>query len=423
MDKRDFKMNSIEEPLTLYALNNMVRGAINDGMPLRYWVTGELSEVREASNGHCYIELVQRDEVTNELVAKARGTVWSRIYTLLRPYFLEQTGQPFAAGLKVLLQVTVGFHELYGYALDVCDIEPAYTVGDMARQRMLVIKRLTEEGVIDLNKELPFPLLPQRVAVISSSTAAGYGDFCDQLQGNRYGFVFYPHLFPSPMQGSGVEQGIIDALDRIAQDIDMWDVVVIIRGGGATSELSCFDTYDLANNCAQFPLPIITGIGHQRDESVLDIVAHTRAKTPTAAAELLIHAMLEQGTFVVNMMQGIADAVARRMEGEQQRVHSLLNRLPLSAALFMQGRKAHMQSYVQLLGSSAAMFVKEQQHRLDVWQGVLDAAAPERILSFGYSITRINGKAVRSPYDVTPGDEITTVVAGGEFTSTVKDKK
>lgn len=423
MDKRDFKMNSIEEPLTLYALNNMVRGAINDGMPLRYWVTGELSEVREASNGHCYIELVQRDEVTNELVAKARGTVWSRIYTLLRPYFLEQTGQPFAAGLKVLLQVTVGFHELYGYALDVCDIEPAYTVGDMARQRMLVIKRLTEEGVIDLNKELPFPLLPQRVAVISSSTAAGYGDFCDQLQGNRYGFVFYPHLFPSPMQGSGVEQGIIDALDRIAQDIDMWDVVVIIRGGGATSELSCFDTYDLANNCAQFPLPIITGIGHQRDESVLDIVAHTRAKTPTAAAELLIHAMLEQGTFVVNMMQGIADAVARRMEGEQQRVHSLLNRLPLSAALFMQGRKAHMQSYVQLLGSSAAMFVKEQQHRLDVWQGVLDAAAPERILSFGYSITRINGKAVCSPYDVTPGDEITTVVAGGEFTSTVKDKK
>lgn len=423
MDKRDFKMNSIEEPLTLYALNNMVRGAIYDGMPLRYWVTGELSEVREASNGHCYIELVQRDEATNELVAKARGTVWSRIYTLLRPYFLEQTGQPFAAGLKVLLQVTVGFHELYGYALDVCDIEPAYTVGDMARQRMLVIKRLTEEGVIDLNKELPFPLLPQRVAVISSSTAAGYGDFCDQLQGNRYGFVFYPHLFPSPMQGSGVEQGIIDALDRIAQDIDMWDVVVIIRGGGATSELSCFDTYDLANNCAQFPLPIITGIGHQRDESVLDIVAHTRAKTPTAAAELLIHAMLEQGTFVVNMMQGIADAVARRMEGEQQRVHSLLNRLPLSAALFMQGQKARMQSYVQLLGSSAAMFVKEQQHRLDVWQGVLDAAAPERILSFGYSITRINGKAVRSPYDVTPGDEITTVVAGGEFTSTVKDKK
>ena len=225
------------------------------------------------------------------------------------------------------------------------------------------------------------------------------------------------------MQGNGVEQGIIAALDRIAADIDMWDVVVIIRGGGATSELSCFDTYDLANNCAQFPLPIITGIGHQRDESVLDIVAHTRAKTPTAAAELLIHAMLEQGTFVGNIMQGIADAVARRMESEQQRVHSLLNRLPLSAALFIQGQKARMQSYIRLLGSSATMFVKEQQHRLDVWQGILDAAAPERILSLGYSITRINGKAVRSPDDVAPGDEVVTTVAGGEFTSTVEDKK
>ena len=416
-------MNSIEEPLTLQGLNSMVRAAVSEALPSRYWVTGELSEVRETTAGHCYIELVQRDEATGEIVAKARGTIWARIYSLLRPCFLEETGQPFAMGLKVLLQVTVGFHELYGYALDVCNIDPTYTVGEMARRRQMIIKQLTDEGVIDLNKELPFPLLPQRIAVISSPTAAGYGDFCDQLLGNRYGFVFYPHLFPSPMQGNGVEQGIIAALDRIAADIDMWDVVIIIRGGGATSELSCFDTYDLANNCAQFPLPIITGIGHQRDESVLDIVAHTRAKTPTAAAELLIHEMLEQSIFVGNMMQGIADAVARRMESEQQRVHSLLNRLPLSAALFMQGQKARMQSYVRLLGSSAAMFVKEQQHRLDVWQGILDAAAPERILALGYSITRINGKAVRSPDDVEPGDEVVTTVAGGEFTSTVEDKK
>ena len=416
-------MNSADAPFTLYSLNNMVRNILGETLSARYWVTGELSEVRETSAGHCYIELVQRDEAANGLVAKARGTVWARIYSLLKPYFLEQTGQPFSAGLKVLLQVKVGFHELYGYTLEVCDIEPAYTVGDLARQRQAVIRRLADEGVINLNKELAFPRLPQRIAVISSSTAAGYGDFCDQLARNRYGFVFYPHLFPSPMQGSGVEQGIISALDSIAANIDMWDVVIIIRGGGATSELSCFDTYDLANNCAQFPLPIITGIGHQRDESVLDIVAHTRAKTPTAAAELLIHAMLEQSIFVGNMMQGIADAVARRMESEQQRVHSLLNRLPLSAALFMQGQKARMQSYVRLLGSSAAMFVKEQQHRFDVWQGILDAAAPERILSLGYSITRINGKAVRSPDDVAPGDEVVTTVAGGEFTSTVEDKK
>lgn len=415
-------MNSIEEPFTLYSLNNMVRQAVSEGLPSRYWVTGELSEVREASNGHCYIELVQRDEVTQELVAKARGTIWSRIYSLLRPYFLEQTGEPFAAGLKVLLQVSVGFHELYGYTLDVCDIEPAYTVGDMARQRMLVIKRLTDEGVIDLNKELPFPLLPQRVAVISSATAAGYGDFCDQLASNSYGFVFYPHLFQSPMQGSGVEQGVISALDRIADNIDMWDVVVIIRGGGATSELSCFDTYDLANNCAQFPLPIITGIGHQRDESVLDMVAHTRAKTPTAAAELLIHAMLEQETCMTNMMQGVVQGVQLRMDAEQQRLQGLLGRMPMATALYLQGEKMRLQTSLQTVFSSAQMLIKEQQHRLDVCNAALEAASPERILSLGYSITRVNGRVVRSIDDVVPGDEVTTEVAGGEFTSTVKDK-
>ena len=415
-------MNSIEEPFTLYSLNNMVRQAVSESLPSRYWVTGELSEVREASNGHCYIELVQRDEVTQELVAKARGTIWSRIYSLLRPYFLEQTGEPFAAGLKVLLQVSVGFHELYGYTLDVCDIEPAYTVGDMARQRMLVIKRLTDEGVIDLNKELPFPLLPQRVAVISSATAAGYGDFCDQLASNRYGFVFYPHLFQSPMQGSGVEQGVISALDRIAADIDMWDVVVIIRGGGATSELSCFDTYDLANNCAQFPLPIITGIGHQRDESVLDMVAHTRAKTPTAAAELLIHAMLEQETYMTNMMHGVVQGVQQRMDAEQQRLQGLLGRMPMATALYLQGEKMRLQTSLQTVFSSAQMLIKEQQHRLDVCNAALEAASPERILSLGYSITRVNGRLVRSIDDVVPGDGVTTEVAGGEFISAVKDK-
>ena len=398
----------------------MVRGAVNEGMPLRYWVTGELSEVREAANGHCYIELVQRDDVTDELVAKARGTVWSRVYTLLRPYFLEQTGQPFAAGLKVLLQVTVGFHELYGYALDVCDIEPAYTVGDMARRRMLVIKRLADEGVIDLNRELPFPLLPQRVAVISSSTAAGYGDFCDQLLGNRYGFAFYPHLFPAPMQGSGVELGIIAALDRIAQNIDQWDVVVIIRGGGAVSELSCFDTYDLANNCAQFPIPIITGIGHQRDESVLDIVAHTRAKTPTAAAELLIHVMLEQDAFVENARQEIATAVRMRIDAEKLRMNGISARIPVSAALCLQNEKMRLQPLAQRLSAAAEIFLKEQHHRLELLKEKADAASPRHILEMGYSITRVNGRAVRSVDDIAPGDEVMTVVAGGEFVSTVK---
>lgn len=390
-------INGIENPFTLYSLNNLVRGAVNEILPSRYWVTGELSEVREAVNGHCYIELVQRDETTGELVAKARGTIWSRIYSLLRPYFLEQTGRPFAQGLKVLLQVSVSFHELYGYTLDVCDIEPAYTVGDMARSRQIIIKQLTDEGVINLNKELPFPLLPQRVAVVSSSSAAGYGDFCDQLHNNGYGFVFYTKLFPAPMQGNGVEHGIIAALDRIASEINRWDVVVIIRGGGAVSELSCFDTYELANNCAQFPLPVVTGIGHRRDESVLDIVAHTSAKTPTAAAELLIHAMLAQATWLNEVQRGVADMVRGRIDDEKRSLQSLVQRMPVAAALFMQA----------------------QHHKLDLWQKYMDAASPEHILALGYSITRVNGKAVRSLNDIAPGDEVVTAVADGEFTSIV----
>ena len=213
-------MNSIESPLSLYSLNSLVRSAISDALPLRYWVTGELSEVRETPVGHCYIELVQHDEETQEIVAKARGTIWSRTYSLLRPYFLEQTGHAFAQGLKVLLQVSVNFHELYGYTLDVCDIEPAYTIGDIARQRQLIIKRLTDEGVIGLNKELELPTPTQRIAVISSATAAGYGDFRDQIQNNRYGFVFYTRLFPAPMQGNNAEQGIIAALDKIAEELE-----------------------------------------------------------------------------------------------------------------------------------------------------------------------------------------------------------
>lgn len=393
-------MNSVENPFSLYSLNSLVHEAVSNAMPQRYWVTGELSEVRETAVGHCYIELVQRDESTNDMVAKARGTIWSRIYSLLRPYFLEQTGQPFAAGLKVLLQVTVNFHELYGYTLDVCDIEPTYTLGDIARQRQLVIKRLTDEGVIGLNKELCIPRIPQRVAVISSPTAAGYGDFCDQLRNNRYGFVFYHCLFPSPMQGNGVEQGIIEALDRIAANIDFWDVVVIIRGGGATSELNCFDTYDLANNCAQFPLPIITGIGHQRDESVLDIVAHTSAKTPTAAAELLIHAMLAAEHDIALIQGAVADAVRERLSSEKHRMETLVRQLPVTTALYMQ---AH-------------------HHKLDLCKQSIDAASPEHILSLGYSITRVNGRAVRSLDSLCVGDEVTTIVAGGEFISTVKEK-
>lgn len=389
------------EPLTLYELNSLVRGAINERLSSRYWVTGELSEVRETAAGHCYIELVQRDEATREMTAKARGTIWARTYSLLRPYFLEQTGQHFGVGLKVLLQVTVDFHELYGYALDVCDIEPAYTIGDIARQRQLIINRLEQEGVINLNKELDFPALPQRVAVISSATAAGYDDFCHQLQNNPYGFPFYTHLFPSPMQGSRTEEGIIEALNRIAENMDFWDVVVIIRGGGATSDLSCFDTYDLANNCAQFPLPVITGIGHHRDDTLLDIVAHTRVKTPTAAAELLIHSMAQQAARLDAAVNGLATLSRALLSESHRRLQAIVQRLPVATALLLQQHK----------------------HRLDLMQQQAMAASPQRILALGYTLTTCNGKIVRSVSDVEPGSVLTTKTVDGEFTSIINEIK
>lgn len=394
-------MTSSENPLSLAALNAMVRSAIEQQLPMRYWVTGELSEVRATSVGHCYIELIERNEATGDISAKARGTIWSRVYSLLRPYFLEQTGRDFSVGLKVLIQVSVNFHEVYGFSLDVCDIEPAYTIGDMARQRLLIVQRLTDEGVIDLNKELPFPLLPKRIAVISSASAAGYGDFCDQLNGNPYGFTFRVELFPSPMQGSRVEEGIISALDAIARDTEEWDVVVIIRGGGATSDLSCFDTYDLANNCAQFPLPIVTGIGHQRDDTLLDIVAHTRVKTPTAAAELLIHSMLVQADKIAGFCRAIPEAVSRRIADERRRVDMLVQHLPVSVAMMLQ----------------------QQRHKLDIWEQQLQASSPERILAKGYTLTLCDGRIIRSASQLSPSKEIVTRFSDGEVASTVKSKK
>ena len=390
-----------EEPLSLFALNSLVRGTLAQSFPTACWVVGELSEVRETAAGHCYIELVERDEAANEPVAKARGTIWARIYSLLKPYFLEQTGTPFSVGLKVMLKVSVVFHELYGYSLDVCDIEPSFTIGEAARLRKAVLDRLAREGVLELNKELPFPLLPQRVAVISSSYAAGYGDFCDQLVHNPYGFIFYPALFPAPMQGSKVEQGIIAALDKIAQNIDSWDLVVIIRGGGATSDLSCFDTYDLANNCAQFPLPVVTGIGHRRDVSVLDAVAHTSVKTPTAAAELLIHAMAAQAAAIDDAGRAIVATVRDALGAQKMRLNTLLQRLPVFTALYFQ----------------------KQEHKLALYKQALDAASPSRVLAMGYSITRVNGKAVRSLADVPAGTRVETTVEGGSFISVVDENK
>ena len=407
------------DTLSLYELNRLIRLTLNRGLSEAYWVQAELSEVREAYNGHCYIELVQKSEQGNTFVAKARGTIWANIYKMLKPYFENTTGQRFVAGIKVLLQVSVDYHEQYGLSLTVHDIDPTYTLGDMARRRREILMQLEAEGVLTLNKELLMPLLPQRVAVISAAGAAGYGDFCDQLINNPYGFVFYPRLFSAVMQGDRVEESVIAALDSIASDDKQWDVVVIIRGGGATSDLSGFDTYLLAANCAQFPLPIITGIGHERDDTVLDVVAHTRVKTPTAAAEYLIARMADAADVLNAQVEDLALAVNERMRSEEQRLTHIAAQLPSLFALVHTRQMHRIEQLENNLRSSLKQLLVRETHRLQLMEKVAESASPQLMLQRGYSITRCDGKVVRDASLLTLGAVLTTEFADGMVQSEV----
>ena len=407
------------EALSLYELGRFIRQTLREGLPDAYWVQAELSEVREAYKGHCYIELVQKAERGNVLLAKARGNIWSNVYKMLKPYFESTTGQSFTAGIKVLLQVSVEYHEQYGLSLTVYDIDPTYTLGDMARRRREILQQLEEEGVLTLNKELPMPQLPQRVAVISAAGAAGYGDFCDQLTGNPYGFVFYPKLFPAVMQGDRVEETIIAALDRIASERDLWDVVVIIRGGGATSDLSGFDTYALAANCAQFPLPIITGIGHERDDTVLDVVAHTRVKTPTAAAEYLIARLMKAATELDELTASIVTGITNRIHREEKRVEQIAQRLPALFSVIHANGLHRIEQLEMRMSNALRQTLLSQKHRLQLIEKIIEGASPMQILQRGYSITRCDGRVVRESSALPEGSVLTTELADGMVKSVV----
>lgn len=411
------------EALSLYELNQLVRRSLSECFPDDVWIRSELSDVRENMTGHCYVEFVEKDSRGNNLIAKARGTIWANIFRLLKPYFEEETGQYFTAGIKVLVNVSVEFHELYGYSLTVKDIDPSYTLGDMARRRREILKQLEKEGVLTLNKELPMPLLPQRVAVISSATAAGYGDFCNQLSHNPYGFVFYPQLFPAVMQGERVEESITNALNRIYEEYDFWDVVVIIRGGGATSDLSGFDSYLLAANCAQFPLPIITGIGHERDDTVIDSVAHTRVKTPTAAAEYLINRIQTTAVHLESLQETIETTVAACLRNEKHRIELLSEKLPTLFIVRKLREEHRLSSLEQQVSQACRTRLSEEQHRLQLLNKEIEHASPEKLLKRGYSMTLKNGKAVTDASLLQTGDELETVLAKGRVKSIVTQKE
>ncbi len=452
------------QPLSLYELNHQIKAVIQGEMATRYWVRAEISEARaNYASGHCYLELVEKEVHSGAVIAKSRAMIHANIYRMLKPYFESKTGQTFGANIKVLVEVSTHFHELYGLSLSIHDIDPTYTLGDMARHRQEVLQQLAEDGVVTMNRELKWPQLPRRIAVISSPTAAGYGDFVDQLNHNSRGYKFYTHLFPAIMQGAQTEESVIAALDQIYNHQEYFDVVVIIRGGGATSDLSCFDSYLLALNIAQFPLPVVTGIGHDRDQSVADCVAAVAVKTPTAAAEHLITSMQEADNHLEWLQGCINNTVSEQLNNERERLRQLTQRIPITIERRVTSEKlkleqlqlrtkqyahnkinTHQQQIQQLgqrlstlidrrialshnqlgeiklkLQQSAPRLIERERERVTLLERTIELTSPISLLKRGYTLTLKNGKVVKLAEELNTGDEITTLFADGERISVV----
>ena len=407
------------ETLTLLELNGRVKSTLQFEMPDAYWVQAEISGISPSGQGHCYLELVQKDTTGRTFLAKAKANIWRNTWLKIKPYFEAETGETLKVGMKVLLQVTVTFHEVYGYSLVVLDIDPTYTMGDMARRRKEILDQLTKDGVIGLNQELEIALLPQRIAVISSATAAGWGDFRNQLENNVYGFRFYVKLFQAAMQGDDVERSVIAALDAVAARRDDFDLVVIIRGGGAVSELSCFDSYNLAYNIANFPLPVITGIGHERDDTVADVVAHTKVKTPTSAAEFIINRVFDTASMLETLSRRLGDSVLNRMNVENVRLERLAQKLPSLFAVLKVRNEQMLENIWNRSVTGVRNMLTNKNHKLELLEKSIAAADPALILKRGFSLTRHNGRVVTSASDLKPGDRLTTVLADGSIESEI----
>ena len=431
---------------SLSELTGEVRDTLNNTFPETYWVRAETSDVRvNTSSGHCYLEFVEKNARTNQLIAKARGSIWAKTFRMLKPYFEMETGQTFCSGIKVLVRVSIEFHELYGFSLNVVDIDPTYTIGDMARKRQEIIRQLQEDGIFSLNKELPFPEFPTRIAIITSPTAAGYEDFQKQLLHNEAGYPFYIKLFPALMQGEKTEESIIQALDRIDSCRDYFDVVVIIRGGGATSDLNSFDSYLLAANCAQFPLPIITGIGHERDDTIVDLVAHTRLKTPTAVAAFLISCIdrkayelddleqrfideitsfiKEEKNFLQQIGNRFPDMVRNKLERNRSALNLITGKLPGIVKNSVERQEVSLDRMLQQVKTAVESRLTKEARYLELKEQFIKMASPDYILKRGYSLTLQNRKIIKSVHDISKQQQLTTRFIDGEIISEIKQIK
>lgn len=403
--------------IRLVELNSFVKKLIADNTQPQ-WITAEISEVNEHYSGHCYLELIEKDDADEHIIAKAKAVIWSFTYRMIKPYFETTTHERLMAGMKVLVKVEVSFHEAYGYSLVIKDIDPQYTLGDMARKRALIIQQLYAEGVMDLNKEIDLPLLVQRIAVISSPGAAGYTDFCNQLHGNAFGFVFYHRLFAAVMQGTETEASIINALEAVYEHKELFDVVVIIRGGGATSDLSWFDNYNIAYHCTQFPLPILSGIGHDKDVSVVDMVAHTSLKTPTAVAQFLVDCMQQTESNLHTVKEEIINYTEQALESWQQRLQLVTLQLPNAVKRKVEQAYYTLTSSIQHLQHRSKQNLTQKAYTLDKHQQYVQLVSPIRIFEKGYTLTLKNGKPIHNQI-LAKGDVVETISLQKRMKSTI----
>lgn len=433
-------MDDTISAISLRELNYRIGGILRDTSLQGCWIFAEINDLN-VRGGHCYLELIEKDENGANIVAKNRGVIWASAYTPLKYKFESVTQQPLTKGLKVMLKASVNFHEQYGLSLVINDINPEFTLGDFARQRLEIIKRLTDMGIIDMNKEIPMPLIPQRIAVISSKTAAGFGDFMNQLHNNSSGIQYYTCLFDARMQGSDTASTIINALNKIYEHHDLFDCVAIIRGGGAVSELNSFDNYELAINIAQFPLPIITGIGHERDNTIADMVANLRLKTPTAVAEWILSKGDDALAHQDELSQKIIDITKEHLNGAKEELSYITSALPHIVQNRIEKGNNRLQRIVSTIPIITENRIKDSSKNLDILKERIQTAISQRIrqetlrishigdkismlsptntLKRGYSITRINGKAISHISEIKDGDKISTQVLDGTINSNI----
>jgi exodeoxyribonuclease VII large subunit len=436
--------------LSLSELQMVIRDTLYLSLPDFYWVVAEISEIKQNYSGHCYLELIEKQTDETSIKARIKAVIWSSRFGFLKSFFENATGETLRDGFKVLVKAKIEYHELYGLSLVITDIDPSYTVGEMAAKRLQIIRRLEQEGVFGMNRELEIPVAPQRIAIISSRNAAGFTDFMNHLRDNSYGYVFQTALFDSTMQGNDTEQSIISAFNRIALNINLFDVVVIIRGGGSQTDLSWFDNYNIAYYVTQFPLPVITGIGHEKDLSVTDMVACRSLKTPTAVADFLIECIAETENHLMETGDKIKDLALEILDEYKERLDRAKSTIgPLSRIMISEVRKTLSDISLEILNLGkgkiykAGMILASHQSKLLSTCTTSTSASKTRLNILKTEITsktgdliKLNGNRissmetrlnilnpeVKASEKLNKGDVIETLFSDGEVSSIVTGK-